>query len=86
MKQMDGLQSLMGKTIFPGGDTIQIELKGLSMGIGKTAPGTAAANFRAGTAGFSFNASMFDDPNETEMEKSKGFTVVKVGKITILNT
>ena len=75
---MDASQLLIGKTILPGGDMIEINFKGISIGVAKTVPGTGDATFTAGTAKFSFNASMFDDPNQSELDKAKSFIEIKV--------
>ena len=76
--QLDASQLIIGKTVLPGGDMIEINFKGISIGVAKTAPGTEEASFTTGTAKFSFNASMFDDPNQSEIEKAKSYIEVKV--------
>eukprot|EP00111_Clytia_hemisphaerica_P021129 TCONS_00062242-protein len=76
--QIDGLQSMLGQTVLPGGDTVQIELDGLSLGVGKSLPGTTATSFGAGSVSINFNAKMLEDPNLSLQEQSEEFTEVKI--------
>ena len=74
------MQGLLGKTTLPGGDTVQIEMDGLSLGVGKSLPGTTDASFGAGSVSINFNAKMLEDPNMSDLEKSEEYVEVKVYK------